>query len=95
MSALHDQLEADGPHTAPEPMTAEELSTRPRRPSPILGLLISAAALAGTLRAADELGVVDVPHEGSLGLAFLSLVTIGLVAEAALLLTQRGLDDDE
>ena len=93
--ALHEKLEAECPRTAPEPSTAEELAAPPTRPPVIFTALLAAATLAGTLRAADELGVIDLPYEGSLGLAFLVLVTIGLVAEVAVLLIQRGVEDDE
>jgi hypothetical protein len=63
ISTLHERLEAEGPRVAPEPETAEELLSRPKRSSRLIGLLATLGAVAGTLLLLDQFGILEFPEQ--------------------------------
>jgi hypothetical protein len=63
ISTLHEKLGAEGPRVAPEPETAEELLSRPKRPSRLIGLLATVGAVAATLLLLDQFGILEFPEQ--------------------------------
>jgi hypothetical protein len=63
IGTLHEKLEAEGPRIAPEPETAEELLSGPKRRSRLIGLIAAAGAVAATLLLLDEFGILEFPEQ--------------------------------
>ena len=73
---LHEELEKQGPRTAPDPETAEEVEARRARRSrfELLGLI---AAAGVTLLTLEEFGILELPEGLVLGtLALMTVLTI-------------------